>query len=226
MRATLAALAVVALSVAPPAPAQELSPRISVTGTAEAQVPPDVATFNAGVVSEAADARTAFEATGAAMQAVFGALGTAGIAPEDMQTSELAIEPLWSDGSEGEPRVRGYSATNMVRVQVRDLARLGAAIDAAGVAGANRIFGIAFAVSAPLERQNEARRLAVADARAKAEVLATAAGVTLGPVLSIQEGGGGGPQPLFARAEMAGDAPIAEGTVSLGAQVEIVYAIE
>ena len=70
-------------------------------------------------------------------------------------------------------------------------------------------------------------RKAVADARAKAELFARAAGVTLGAVLSLREGGGmGGPVPMFAKADMAGAPPVAEGTVTLTADVEVVYAIE
>ena len=69
---------------------------------------------------------------------------------------------------------------------------------------------------------DEAIRLA----RATAEQLAGAAGVTLGPVLSLNESGGYRPQQMFAQADMARSTPVAEGTISLSAQVQMVYAIE
>lgn len=226
MRTTLFALSILAAFCVVPAVAQDRLPQITVSGSGQVEAPPDLASFTAGVQSEAVRAADALSATSASMQEVLSALQASGIEPEDMQTSELGVTPIWSDGAEGQPRVRGYVASNIVMVRVRDITRLGAVIDAAGAAGANRLDGISFEVSAPRAHQDEARRLAVADARAKAEVLAKAAGVTLGAVLSIHENGGRGPTPMFARAEMAMDAPIAEGVVALGADVEIVYAIE
>jgi uncharacterized protein YggE len=149
-----------------------------------------------------------------------------GVRAEDVQTSQISVDPLWDDGGNQVPRVRGYAATNLVTIKVRDLARLGAVIDSVGAAGANRIVGVGFELADSRARLDEARKLAVEDARAKATLLAEAAGVTLGPALSIREPGAEVPGPLMARAEMAMDMPIAPGVVVLGARVEIVYAIE
>ena len=110
---------------------------------------------------------------------------------------------------------------------MRDLASLGGLIDALAGAGANRLYGIGFEVSEPRPSVDAARREAVADARAKAELYAEAAGVTLGPVVTIRENVGmGGPEPLRAKAAMAEAAPVAEGTVTLTADVEVVFGIE
>ncbi|MBP7002605.1 SIMPL domain-containing protein [Amaricoccus sp.] len=233
MRPIHAALTVVALSLPPVALAQGApgtAPeprRLTVSGEAEVQAAPDRAAFTAGVQTEALSAADALGATAKAMQAVFAALEAQGVAAADMQTSQLSVDPLWDSPPDGrQPRVRGYAAANMVTVRVRDVAKLGALIDAVGAAGANRIFGISFDVEDPKASLDDARRRAVEDARSRAELLATAAGVTLGPVISIREGGGGGPVPMFARAEAMGDMPVAAGTVSLSASVEIVYGIE
>ena len=225
MRLVRLALCLVALVVQPAIAQDAAQSRIVVVGEARVEAVPDIGRFTAGVETEATRAADAFSATNAAMQVVFGALQASGIASEDIQTSDLGVDPLWTEGT-GQPRVRGYVARNHVTVRVRDIARLGAVIDAVGVAGANRFFGIGFELSEPRDRLDAARRAAVADAQAKAKLLAEAAGVTLGPVLSIREGGGGGgPVPLFARAAEAMPAPVAEGTVALEARVEIVYAI-
>ena len=120
-----------------------------------------------------------------------------------------------------------YQASNMVTVKVRDVATLGAIVDAVTAAGANRLYGIGFDVADPKPALDEARKQAVADAQRKAELFATAAGVRLGALLSLSEGGnGGGPVPVFARADMAKAAPVEAGTVSVSADVSLVYAIE
>lgn len=225
----LTAAAFLALAPAFAAQAEDAAPprRITVTGEASVEAAPDLATITAGVQAEALTAADALGAAGTAMRAVFDALKAQDVAPEDMQTSQLSVDPVWEDGGDGrQPRVRGYSAANLVTVRVRDVARLGALIDAVGAAGANRILGISFDIDEPRAQLDDARRRAVADARAKAELLAGAAGVKLGEVVSIRENGGGGPRPMFARAEAAADMPIAGGTVGIDASVEIVYALD
>lgn len=226
MRQTLALTALLlALPLAGAQAAEEAPRRITVTGEARVEAAPDLATLTAGVQSEALTAGPALAATSTAMQKVFEALAAAGIAPADMQTSQLSVDPVWADDGSG--RIRGYSASNLVTVRIRDVTQLGAVIDAASAAGANRLFGIGFELAEPRAQADAARTRAVADARAKAELLAKAAGVTLGPVLSIREGGEPAPGPMFARAEMANaDAPVAEGVVGVEARVEIVYGID
>lgn len=228
MRPLLAALPLL-LACAAPAPAEEApGRRIVVSGEGRAEAVPDRASFTAGVQAEARQAREAFAAVSTSMRAVLDALAAAGVAAEDLQTSELSLDPLWDDGDGGQrqPQVRGYMASNLVTARVRDVAALGALIDAANAAGANRIVGVSFDLADPDARAAEARTEAVADARAKAEQLAAAAGVRLGPVVSISEQGGGGPMPMFARAEAMADAPVAPGTVGVEVRVEIVYGIE
>lgn len=229
MRPTLPAVLALLLA-AGPGMAQEQPPRqIVVAGEAEVEAPPDRAVVTAGVDSQAATAAAALEANAAAMTAVFDALEAAGVPPADFQTSQLSLDPLWENREDGvgPPRVVGYQASNLVTVTVREIARLGPVIDAVTGAGANRLHGIAFEVSEPRPYLDDARERAVADARARAELYARAAGVTLGPVVTIREATDiGGPQPMYARAEMAVATPIAEGTVALSARVEVVYAIE
>ena len=145
-----------------------------------------------------------------------------------MQTSQLSIGPAYGpyDGGPEPQKIIGYDATNTVTVRVREIAGLGGVVDALAKAGSNRLYGIGFEVAEPKPHLDAAREKAVADARGRAELFARAAGVTLGPVLSISEAVQG-PVPIMMRAEaMADAAPIAEGTVTLQAQVEIVYGIE
>jgi hypothetical protein len=220
--------ALVALGPFAPAAAEDAPRIIAVTGEGRVDAAPDLATLTAGVQTEARLAGEALAANSTAMQAVLAAVAAAGVAPEDVQTTQFSIDPVWGQtDAAGQPRVTGYSATNMVTVRLRDVAGLGALIDAIGTAGGNRVFGVAFALAEPRAAMDEARAEAVADARAKAELFARAAGVALGPVISIREGGFSGPSPIMARMDAAAAAPpIAEGSLEIGAQVEIVYAIE
>lgn len=231
MRPMLAALTLV-LAAATPALAQdraaEAPRRIVVTGDASAEAAPDRASFTAGVQAEARGARDALTAASTAMTQVLAALEAAGVAKADLQTSELSVDPVWDDGDGGQrqPQVRGYMASNLVTVRSRDLAALGALIDAASEAGANRFMGLSFALADPAAQEAEARAAAVAEARARAEQLASAAGVRLGPVLSITEQGGAGPMPMFARADAMPAPPVAPGSVGVTVSVEVVYGIE
>jgi uncharacterized protein YggE len=226
----LAALAFALALAAAPAFADEAPRRIIVAGSAEAEAAPDLATITAGVETRAATAADALKQNSEAMAAVIAALNAAGIEKRDMQTSQLSINPVYEPVDEARPdaqRIASYEASNMVTVRVRDVARLGEMLDSVTTSGANRIFGISFDVSDPRPVLDAARRDAVADARAKAELFAEAAGVKLGAVLRLSETVNG-PGPVFMRAEAmsAKPAPVESGTVSLQAQVEIVYGLE
>jgi uncharacterized protein YggE len=115
----------------------------------------------------------------------------------------------------------------MVTVRLRDVGGLGSVVDSLAKAGANRLYGIGFELADPKTALATAREDAVADARARAELYARAAGVTLGPVLSIREAVEV-PQPMMARAQAmeAAAPPVAQGTVALAAQVEVVFGLE
>ena len=120
-----------------------------------------------------------------------------------------------------------YTATNNVEVTIRNLDTAGKVLSAATGAGANQLYGIRFEIEDLSALQAEARKKAVADARARAERLAQLAGVKLGPAVSISEldGGGGGPVPMFAMAKMDSAAPVERGELTITSTVQIVYAL-
>jgi len=221
------------LMTAQPVAAQDEVPRvITVSGTGEATARPDQASVTLGVITEATTAREALSANNAAMQGVFDQLTQIGIAEENIQTSNFSISPQYPPYRQdnNEPRrIVGYQVSNNVTVLFENLDDLGPGLDAIVSSGANQLYGISFSISETDELLMAARADAVADARAKAEVLAEAAGVTLGRVLNISEGGASYPQPMmYARAEMAMDSsvPVAAGQQTLTAGVSMTFEIE
>ncbi len=210
--------------------AQAPFPQIVVTGEGRVEAAPDMATITLGTQAEALTAAEALAATSAATARILADLDAAGIAPRDIQTASLSVGPRYSyaRNSDDPPRLQGYVASNTIRVRVRDMDTLGARLDAAVAAGGNRFDGLAFGLQDPLPLLDEARRRAVADARRKAELYADAAGVTLGPVLTIADQGGAGlPQPMMRAEMMAADAgvPVASGEISIGASVVVTFGL-
>lgn len=212
------------------ATAQETALRqITVTGEGRVAAAPDMATLRLGAAAEAKEAGEALRQTSDITQRILDRLGEAGIEARDIQTSGLSLSPLrqnYREGTAETPGIAGYAASNGVTVRLRDLDRLGEVLDAVVSDGANTLDGLSFGLQEPRPLMDEARQLAVADARAKAELYAKAAGVTLGAVQSLVERGGGSPGPYMAEMSMArGSVPVAAGELDVSADVQIVYEI-
>jgi uncharacterized protein len=203
--------------------ASEPSGGITVTGTGTVETVPDQAEFTLGVQTEGPTAREALVANSKRMRRVLDALSAAGVAKEDVRTQDVSVSQSYlSDG-----RVDGYSAHNSVSVTIRNLAKAGSVLDAASRAGANDVYGPTLTRSDQDELQAKALRAAVDNARAKARVLADAAGVKLGSVTAISEGGDGAPMPYFdaVLAKRAPETPIEPGKHDIQATVKITFAI-
>lgn len=230
LRMFLAAGWAVFIMVLPPAQAraEQFQRQITVTGEGSVAVVPDMATINLGVTHQAKEAGAAMAATSAATAGILHRLAALGVDPRDMQTSSLSLNPVWSNrsaSSSGAPAITGFEAGNSVHVRVRDLSGLGGILDAVIADGANNFNGLRFSVQDSDPLMALARQKAVADAIAKAQLLTAAAGVTLGPVQSIAEHGGGRPVMMEMSAARGGDVPIAAGEVSVSASVSMVFAI-
>ncbi len=227
----IALMAGAAFSSAQAAEAMMAPRTITVSGDAEIGSKPDQARLSAGVVSQAETAAAALTANSTAMNRVFAALRMAGIPENRMQTSNFSVQPQYAPYRQENPepqRIIGYQVSNNVTVVVDDLTKVGPTLDALVRSGANQLGGIQFIIADPKPLAERARTLAVVDAAAKARTLATAAGVTLGPLMSIQESTNVRPIPMFAmaRAVAAEATPIAEGEERVGVNVTMIYAIQ
>lgn len=229
----LAILAAAATTASPPDAAdghRPLVPSITVVGEGKVSAKPDQAEVQVGVVTHAATASQALKENNAAMERLLKLLAARGIAEKDVQTSSFQVIPQYRQDKEGreQPEPAGYQVANLVRVKIRDLAKLGSVLDEGVNQGANRVQGISFSVGNPEPLLDEARGKAIADARRKAELFAKAAGRKSGRVLLIQEQGAQFPQQAFlgAAMEKAAAVPIALGELDLQANISVTFALE
>ncbi|MEA2676408.1 MAG: uncharacterized protein QOJ81_549 [Chloroflexota bacterium] len=204
---------------------------ISVPGVGRVAVQPDIATLRLGVLVVRQTAAAARESAAVIMNAVLEALSAQGVAKKDLRTALLSLSPVTDYSPETGPRVTGYQAANSVSVTVRDLAQAGALIDAALAAGATSMDGLEFSVDDPSAAEEQARKLAMADAERRAETIAQAAGVKLGNVIGVVEGERGGPVPFPAQRAMAfkaeaADTPVEAGSQEIVVSVSVAFAID
>ena len=228
--------AAVAMALCAPLPvfAQTVSqPTIIVTGEAEVTAPADMATVTVGVRHDAPTSAEAMDAASMGMQNVLATLEAAAVAPGDVQTGRVNLIPQYGRTMTGQidyEKIDSYTATVQISFESHDLPRLGGLISDLIAAGANTVNGVNFGLNDPDALTDEARKLAVADARHRAEVYAQAAGRDVGAVLMISETAGVGYQPMFAMAEarMGGpemDVPLAPGSISVHASITMHFAI-
>ncbi len=229
---TLAAVLITALALSPVALAQQPSPRVLyLEGTGTVAAEPDMAVLSFGVVTTGETARAALDQNTAAMAKTFKALERAEIPGKDVQTSDFGIQPRFKSYPRGQsvqtPEITGYTVRNQVTVSVRDLEKVGGLIDTLVSDGTNDFQNLSFGFQDPEPLMNQARREAAADVQEKARLYAEALGVTLGPIIRIQEQAVRMPRPeVMMRARTAArDVPIAAGESGLSISISVQYSL-
>lgn len=201
---------------------------IVVTGEGRADAAPDLAVVRVGVEARRPTMAEAREANATAQARLLEAVRGLGVAPADIQTEQLSLQAEY-DYTDAGRQLRGYLATNMVRVRLRDVSRAGAVVDATIAAGGDeaRVDGVSFEIEDPTALRVEARRRAVADARVKAEQLAAEIGATVGEPIFIEETGVAVPGPVMMRMAAGADAatPVEAGTLETSVSVRVRWAI-
>ena len=235
MRTTWLALAVVAAAAfaaaqtpAPPPPREAASAEtISVSGVGRTTMAPDRASFMVGVPSGATTVAAAVDDNNNRVAAIVAAMRKLGATDREIRTSQISIYPQQDHQPNRAPRILGYQVSNSVTV-IRDKpAEVGRFLQAAVDAGANTVSGVSFTVSDPGRGRDGALQAAFADARAKADLLAKAAGRTVGRALAITEGTAVTPPPYpMARAmmqEAKADMPVEPGAEELSFTVSVLF---
>ena len=203
---------------------------ITVTGTGSVALTPDIAHISIGVQTQNEDAAQAVAENNAKAQEIMDSLADFGVAEEDIRTSDFSIWPQQEYDPDGSIRGTTYSVQNTVHVTVRDLDTLGELLDAVVTSGANNIYGIQFDVADRTAAEAQALEAAVRNADSQAGILAGAAEVERGEVLSMNSYSGTPPSIPFDRYGIGGAAaeaavPITPGQLEVLANVLVVYQI-
>ena len=242
MKQTMIAAAVAAAAVAAwsgQAAAQQVPPppreqTIRVTGTGEARARPDQAVADFAVETAAPTAQAAAAANAQTMERVIAALVRAGVPRDRIETRDYNVFPDYDPRpmETGEPRIRGYRVMNTVSVTLDETGRVGAVIDAALAAGANRVNGVRFGLRDPQAFRQRAIDDAVRRARSDAEALAAALNLSLGMVREAYTADVGvtvhpvmEQRMAMADVQESAPTPINPGEQTVRATVVIVYSI-
>jgi uncharacterized protein YggE len=201
---------------------------IVVGGTGRVSVEPDLADLRLGVAVARPTVDAARAVAAETMEAILAAVTAAGVDRRDVRTALLSVQPRYEYRENQPPALAGYDLANVVEVTVRDLAHLGDVVDGTLRAGATSLDQLSFRVADPEPPEREARLRAMAAARARAEVLAEAAGLAIVGVSDIVEGGPP-PVPLprmkAERMMLAADAatPVEAGSLEISVNVTVSY---
>lgn len=235
------ALIAVAGLAGPPAHAEEQPARIHVRGQAVVAAPPDVAFLTLGASVHRPTAGEAFTRAEELVAALTASLRANGVAERDIQTRQFSLSPEYGRSvGDRPPPIVGWRAIHTLTAKLRDFARIGTTIDqAVGALGDEALVqGIQFAIEDTNALAARARAEAVADARRKAEDLATRAGVRLGRLLLLQEVSSPPPTPtreaalarsvtaLPPAAGQGASVDISPGELRITVEIEAIFAIE
>jgi uncharacterized protein len=234
MNRSLLMLVACVLGLAAPAPAQTTPPipAIVTSGEAEVKRAPDRAWVAINAESRAKDPKAAQRANADAMAAVLNTLASGGISKDAIRTVAFDLQPEF-DYANGRQTLRGYVARNSIEVRVDDVSRVGEVVAAAVGSGATSVGGLRFDLKDRISAEREALRLAVVDARTRADAAASGAGMTVDRVLKIEDHRATPQEPrpmMEMRMQMqasaaAPDVPVVAGTISIRAMVTLTVGV-
>ncbi|MDP1632671.1 MAG: SIMPL domain-containing protein [Caulobacter sp.] len=201
---------------------------LNLSASGETRQRPDMATITLGVQVEAPTASEAMRQNAVRMNQVIAALKRGGVADRDIQTSGLNLNPQYVYQENLPPRLTGYQASNQVTIRVRDLTKLGQAVDASVNAGANNVGGVAFGLQNSDAAEDAARLDAVKALQAKADLYARATGYRIARLVTLSEGGGynpPSPMPMvsMARMDKAESTPTEAGELTVRIDISATY---
>lgn len=204
---------------------------IFVTGTASTRLAPDLVLITLGVQTQGPDVGEAVDENNRRVNEVMAAIQAVGVAEADAGTANFSVSTQQQYDNTGSPTGEvTYWVDNMVNVRLRDLDKLSQLLQDALRRGANNVQSVTFTVENPDDELDAARLLAMQDARDQAEQLAAAAGVELGPVLSVGEPGyypvyTEVAAPAFGKGGGGGGVPTSPGVLEYQVQLSVTYTI-
>ncbi len=228
-----------ALALIAPAAAQEAAAtvpqaisgtRLDIVASGEVSAVPDIATVGAGVVTQAPTAAAAMSENASRTAATVATIRKAGVADRDIQTTAISLSPQYRYADNQPPVITGYQASSRVSVRFRDIKKAGPILDSLVAAGANQIDGPALSIDKPEPLLDQARQKAVAEARARADLYARAAGLSVKRIVAISEGSfeppmmpRPAPMMMVARGKEAADTSIEAGEQKLSISLSVTF---
>jgi uncharacterized protein YggE len=203
---------------------------ITVHGHAEIKTAPDVAYVTFAVTTDSKTSTGAAHTNAERSQSLMDALKKQGIVGKDVQTIQYTLQAQYGTVNHKEV-VTGYEAMNTIQATVHNLAKVGTVIDAGTQIAGTQVQDTSFDLSDRRHVEGEALVSAIAIAREKADLMAGAAGVSVGPLINLTENSGASPMPIYANRQMTFGAmatpstPIAPQQIVVSGDVTAVYAI-
>lgn len=194
----------------------------TVTGEGKVTVVPDTAIVDLGITVSRPTVKAAQTQVNSVINTISQSIKDLGISAKDIKTSNYSIYPQYND------RITGYQVNASLTVTVREIDKVNQVIDIATAKGANTVGGIQLTVDDARQKEllQQAREMAVKDAKSKAESLANAAGLTLGKIVNVQEDANNFPRPIMSMLAIADSTPktnIQPGSTDISTSVTLFY---
>ncbi len=170
----------------------------AVSGEGKVTVVPDTGIINVGINLTRPSVKSAQTEVNTIINKISEAAKKLTVEAKDIKTSDYSIYPEY-DYRTGTGRITGYRVSASLTLKVRNLEKINEVVDAATANGANTVSGIQLTVDDDRQKQllQQARELAIKEAKTKAESLAAAAGISLGRIVNVQESGMNTPVPMM-----------------------------
>lgn len=207
---------------------------VTIIGTAETDVAPDLATITVGVETRKPSAREASDASALSMQQIIGAAKAQGVAARDITTEAITLVQAFDDTRDEAGHVTGrhpagFDAADTLSIKVRELAKAGALAQTLIDRGANRFDGITFSLEHAEPVMDRLAAEAITNAKRRAQQVANAAGIQLGRILLIEKPDAASaiaPPVVLSRSRISAAAlPVEAGTTHLAAAMAVTWAI-
>lgn len=197
----------------------------SVTGEGKITVVPDTAIVSLGISLNKPSVKAAQDEVNSVISEITKSLRALNIDAKDIKTSNYSIYPQYDYQTTGGNRISGYQVSANLTVKVREFDKVNQVIDTATTKGANNVGGVQLTVDDTKQKEllQQAREMAVKDAKSKAESLASAAGMTLGKIVNIQEDSNNFPRPMMAVADSSAKTNIEPGSTDVTTSVTLFY---
>jgi uncharacterized protein YggE len=213
-----------------------LPPLVNVSGQGEVKVQPDEIILNLGVEVRDRNLEEARKQNDKKVAAILTYLRKNGVDPKHVQTTYMSVQPIYTGDQYGQSTPEFYLAQKTMTVTIKNIGKFDEVLAGVYKAGANRVDGIHFRSTELEKHREQARKLAVNAAKAKAQALSSELGTRIGKVYAITESSSEGhPRPFYGAynkmmemaQDVSADGPtISPGQITITANVQVSFTLE